>query len=599
MAKKEKTKAELYHEIEELRIRLREAEETLDAIRSGAVDALVVSAPGGDQVYTLLGAEHTYRVLVESIHEGALTLTEDGVIIYSNRAFAGMAATSCGNLVGVRLRELITDKYLEIFDTLWQNVLLENAPAELELKSDGGSLPVYISCSTRLTDGVPSVFAIVTDISERKKAEKALREINETLEQRVVERTAELQAANASLRESRRAALNIMEDAIAARQQVEEASDELRESEERLALAISGTRIGMFDWDVLTGDILWTEQLEMILGIIPATTTTTTTTTTTMRQHTYRDWTDRVHPDDLPLIEEEVRRSLAERLPYEVEYRVVWPDGSIRWVAGRGVFRYHEEGQAVRSLGIVIDITEKKEADQERERLIAELERSNRELEQFAYIATHDLSEPLRMVSSYMKLIERRYKGQLDKDADEFINYAVNGADYMQTLLRDLLAYSRIGRDTKPFELTDLNKVFKRASDNLQSVIKESGARVICEKLPTVYSHETQMVQVFQNLIGNAIKFRRDRNPVVRVSAERLPDGWLIQVCDNGIGIAREYFDRIFLMFKRLNRSDKYPGTGSGLAICKKVVELQGGRIWVESEPGVGSTFYFTIPDKR
>ncbi|MBI5740155.1 MAG: hypothetical protein HZA16_05475 [Nitrospirae bacterium] len=230
---------------------------------------------------------------------------------------------------------------------------------------------------------------------------------------------------------------------------------------------------------------------------------------------------------------------------------------------------------------------------------VGELERSNRELEQFAHITSHDLREPLRMVSSYMQLIERRYKGKLDKDADEFIDFAVRGSEHMQALLKDLQVYSRVGRDEEPFVSTNLNFALKRAHDNLQSAIKESHADIMYEKLPSVYAHEIQMVQVFQNLMANAIKFRGMEKPCIRISAGQMGDEWVIQVRDNGIGIAPEYFDRIFLMFKRLHTRDKYPGTGAGLAICKKIVERHGGRIWVESEKGKGATFYFTIPEKR
>ncbi|RJQ23274.1 MAG: hypothetical protein C4560_00970 [Nitrospiraceae bacterium] len=252
------------------------------------------------------------------------------------------------------------------------------------------------------------------------------------------------------------------------------------------------------------------------------------------------------------------------------------------------------------------NITERKCAEREREANIEQLksladnlERYNRELEQFAYIASHDLREPLRMVSSFLQLIGQRYKHKLDKDADDFIGFAVSGAEYMQMLLRDLRSYSRIGRGEEPFILTDLNVALKRASDNMNTAIEENRVEIINEILPSVHSDEVQMVQLFQNLIENAIKFHSNEPPRIRISAEHKGAEWVIQVSDNGIGIAPEYFDRIFLMFKRLHTRDKYPGTGAGLAICKKIVERHGGRIWGESEKGKGATFCFTIPDKR
>jgi PAS domain S-box-containing protein len=240
------------------------------------------------------------------------------------------------------------------------------------------------------------------------------------------------------------------------------------------------------------------------------------------------------------------------------------------------------------------DITELKLAAEELEKAVEELQRSNAELERFAYVASHDLQEPLRMVSSYTQLLERRYKDKLDADANDFINYAVDGAGRMQELLNDLLVYSRVGTRAKPFKLTDMGAVLGAALDNLQVTIKESKARVSHDSLPTLMADEGQMVQVLQNLISNAVKFRGEKSPRIRVSAEQRDSEWVFSVKDNGIGIEPQYFDRVFLIFQRLHR-DEYPGTGTGLAIAKRIVERHGGRMWIESQPGKGSTFYFSI----
>jgi len=228
-----------------------------------------------------------------------------------------------------------------------------------------------------------------------------------------------------------------------------------------------------------------------------------------------------------------------------------------------------------------------------------ELERSNRDLEQFAYVASHDLQEPLRMISSFTQLLEQRYKGKLDKSADEFTKFAVDGANRMQRMINDLLSYSRLSTRGKSFEPVNSEEILARVHTNLLPLIEENQALLTHESLPEITADASQMLHLFQNLIGNAIKFRGKEPPRIHVFSESRKEEWMFGVRDNGIGIAKEYFDRIFVIFQRLHGREEYPGTGIGLAICKKIVERHGGRIWVESEPGEGSTFFFTIPKRR
>ena len=225
-----------------------------------------------------------------------------------------------------------------------------------------------------------------------------------------------------------------------------------------------------------------------------------------------------------------------------------------------------------------------------------DLGRSNEELERFAYVASHDLQEPLRMVASYTQLLGQRYTGKLDADADDFIAFAVDGASRMQRMINDLLAYSRAGRQGSQFVPTDSAEVFQAACRDLTGSIEESGATITRGDLPTVHADPTQLVQLFQNLIGNAIKYRRDETPEIHVFGERKNGSCLFGVRDNGIGIDPKYADQIFVIFQRLHTREEYPGTGVGLAICKKIVERHGGSIWMESRLGEGSTVRFSIP---
>jgi PAS domain S-box-containing protein len=324
-----------------------------------------------------------------------------------------------------------------------------------------------------------------------------------------------------------------------------------------------------------------------------------------------------------------IRRALSGERWEAVEIPIQKTDGSVRTVLWNSANIYDKEGsKIVTTIAQGQDITERKIAEEELRKTRDELEervrertkelslaseelanraqelarksedlaRSNAELEQFAYVASHDLQEPLRMISSYVQLLSRRYSGRLDNDADEFIAYAVEGTKRMQQLINDLLAYSRVGTRGRPLEPTDFEQVFREAMANLLVAVEESDAIVTHDRLPTEMADEMQMVQLFQNLIGNAIKFKGHDSPRIHVSARSEGDEWIFSVQDNGIGIDPQFFDRIFTLFQRLHGRNEYPGTGIGLTVSKKIVERHGGRIWLESEPGRGTRFYFTIP---
>ncbi len=255
-----------------------------------------------------------------------------------------------------------------------------------------------------------------------------------------------------------------------------------------------------------------------------------------------------------------------------------------------------DSGNVIGVLASARDITEIKNADENLRLKIEELTRSNAELEQFAYVSSHDLQEPLRMIASYLQLLERKYKGKLDAKADKYINFSVDGATRMQNLIDDLLAFSRVTTKAKEFKRIDLESVYKETMSNLEVSIKENKALISHDQLPVVMADKTQITQVIQNLINNAIKFHSEDQPKINISVTEENDHYLFAIKDNGIGIDPKQSDRIFEVFKRLNKKRDYPGTGIGLAICKKIIERHGGHIWVKSELGKGSIFYFTLP---
>jgi len=319
-------------------------------------------------------------------------------------------------------------------------------------------------------------------------------------------------------------------------------------------------------------------------------------------------WAEGVHPEDFQRCMLHYMDSFVARQPFRMEYRLRRADGQYRWLLDTGVPRFTPAGAFAGYVGSCIDITEMREATEALRRMNEELERRVQErtaelrhmvseLEQFAYVTSHDLQAPLRAITSYIGLLAKRHSGRLDGEAQEFLGYVAEGASRMRDLISDLLRYSRTGRGELELRAVDGNRVLAGALKNLEAVVQERGAQVDAGPLPTVQGDETQLLQLLQNLLDNATKFaRRGHAPEVRVRAVRDGDAWHFTVRDNGIGIAPEHHDKIFGVFRRLHRQEDFSGTGIGLAICKKVVERHGGRIWVESAPGEGSAFHFTLP---
>jgi PAS domain S-box-containing protein len=366
-----------------------------------------------------------------------------------------------------------------------------------------------------------------------------------------------------------------------------QAEDALLKSEQMLARSQEIAHLGSWELDLVKNELTWSDEVYRIFGLKPQ-----------EFGATYEAFLERVHPDDCAAVDEAYSGSIKEgRESYEIEHRVVRKDaGEVRWVHEKCQHVRDAAGKIIHSLGMVHDITERKKAEAELYRLTEELKRSNSDLEQFAYIASHDLQSPLRNIEGFVKLLSRKYKGQLDDKADEFIHHIYTGVKDMQMLILDILEYSKMGSEGKAFSEVDTSLCIAKALSNLNLAITEKNADItLDEPFPTVFGDSVQLTSLFQNLIGNAIKFCKE-GPIISISVKKEDTEYIFSVKDNGIGIIPESFDKIFAVFHRQHAKSEYPGTGVGLAICKRIVERHGGRIWVESELGKGSTFSFTLP---
>ena len=522
------------------------------------------------------------ELILTSADEGILGLDLDGNHTFVNPSAARLLGYENWELIGNSSHETWhhskTDgtpypkEECPIYKA-YKDGIVHRVRDEVFWRRDGTSFPVAYT-STPIMEKGKLVGAVVTfrDITDRRRAEEELKKHRNHLGELVEARTSELREINEQL-----------ENEIAERTRVEE---QLRLISGRLEFLLSSNPAVIYTAtaDEKFATTFVTSNVAEMLGYKP--------------RELIDDpdfWKNHIHPEDLLRLSPELARFF-EQGRHKMEYRFKNKDGRYLWIHDEAQLISDESGKPFEIIGFIMEITDRKRAEEELKKMAEELARSNTDLKQFAYVASHDLQEPLRVVTGFLNILARRYQNKLDAKADEFIGYSIDGVKRMQMLIKDLLEYSQVGKKVKEFTLTESAAALDQAIANLRVSIEETGAQITCDALPVVAADSSQLIRLFQNLIGNAIKFRGDKAPKVHISAIQKDCKWIFSVSDSGIGIDPTHAERIFAIFQRLHTGSEYPGTGIGLAICKKIVELHGGRIWIESEVSKGSTFYFTIP---
>jgi signal transduction histidine kinase len=516
---------DLLERIRHLQERLSEAEETLRALRDGEVDAIIAAGPDGDRVYTLRGADEAYRIMLQGMAEGALTLTADGLILFSNEQFAAMLRSSLERVIGSRLQDFVAPENADVVSTLLSGTGVRKAEVRLR-RRDAAFVPAYLSVQNLVLDGAECRCLIVTDLSEQKRHEEIV-----------------------AVLEAVPVAVFIAQDA------------ECR---------------GM------VGNRMAHELLRM-----PS---TANVSRSALEYEQARSWREVKDGKDIPAEELPMQTAARTGRPvYDYELDILFDDGTYRCWLGNAVPLFDEARRPRGAVGAFVDITDRKRAAEA-------IEATNAELRNFGNALTQHLREPLDMVVKFTRLLAREFRGTLDEDVDTFISNSLASALRIETLMKALIDYwavtERGGGSLSP---VDCNQVLSQTLLDLQTEIRQSGATVTSDPLPIVMAEDNMLRQVFETLVGNSIKYRDEAVLRIHVSAVRTFNRWLFSVRDNGIGIDPKYAEWVFGMFNRLH-GDEIPGTGIGLALCKKIVERYGGRIWVESKPGRGAAFRFTIP---
>jgi PAS domain S-box-containing protein len=517
--------------VDELAARLSQAEEMIRAIRFGEVDALVVNGPRGAQVYALEGADHPYRVLVEQMHEGTVTLDPHGLILYCNRQFAAMVGRPLESVLGSNFNRFTSPVSSNEFAEMIEAARGGHAGGDLLLRdAKNEMIPVHLSLTPLDRPDLSATCVVVSDLRERRRNESLAKE--EQLSRMILEQAGE-------------AIVVIDPQGVI-----------VRRSKSAKALCHRAVLLAYFD------------------RAFP------------------------LHAAGEPLDSKSILEAAREGHPVRgVEASMMSPDGHEMSLLVSASPLWLNSSELLGCVITLIDITDRKRAEDVLARQADELERSNSDLRQFAYSASHDLREPVRQLAVFSELLQKKYQEALGGEGAYLIQHAVDSAHRVEKLLQDLLAYVQAADAPQHLlALVDAGEVVRKTLSTFAERIEETGAQVECGPLPKLAMHEIHLIQLIQNLMSNALKYRGEATPLIRIRAENQGPMCTFSVEDNGIGIRPEYQAQIFGLFRRLHGGDRYSGSGIGLAICQKIVQRYGGRIWVESEAGRGSKFVFTLP---
>ena len=550
----------LLGEIDSLRSRLSEALEALEAIRKGDVDALVVYAHDEEKVYTLQGAEHPYRIMIESINEGATTVSEDGVVLWSNGCFSEMLKTPLENLLGASIFSMIAPQDHPTFEAIFAQAHQGKSKVELDLLAqDGNHIPVLLSLSPIPFEGQTNVSIIATDLTEHKR--------------------------NIEMAAAERLAKAIIEQAAESIVVCDLEGKITRASQ--MAYQLAGQN-PLFQPFTSVFPLHWTESLQD---------------------------GDTENPEKNFSLQAVLNGASYQGIEVSLEQHLLdKPKGALLSLQLSASPLRVNGDEIIGCVVSMTDVTERKQVEQAIRQYAQKLERSNRDLEDFAFIASHDLQEPLRKVQSFGKILCESDSFFLGEEGRDYVRRMQSAASRMEKMIQDLLAYSRISTKTEPFKQVDLNKICRNVLTDLETRVEQTEGQVEVSDLPTIEADPSQMRQLFQNLLSNALKFHKpDTPPHVKVFAHPpqspaarsgnsalFPSEFIeLVVEDDGIGFNMEHVERIFQPFQRLHGRSEYEGSGVGLSICRKIVERHNGKIDVQSAPDAGATFVISLPTKQ